>query len=111
MGAFSFILLEIGLSSDPRDGGMFGGEITGLADSCLLGGDVVNKFSKSCYFTVGVSAQDSHSYVRVPHAMDEELLDHIVPVADLQVACTLNHHATHVCGGGNSGCKCTDGLI
>lgn len=58
-----------------------------------------------------MGVQYSYSDVRVPHPVNHDLLDHLVPEADLDAAGAEHRHATHVCSGGNSGSKCTNGFI
>jgi len=43
--------------------------------------------------------------------MDHHLVDHLVPVRDVQAASALDIHAAHVSGGGDPDSECTDGLV
>ena len=80
-----------------------------LLDTGFFSSDVVNELVKSCKFSRGVSAEDPDLDVVVPHSMDDDLLNDIVPVGDVSVACVaVDSHATHVSSRRDSCCKCPD---
>ena len=80
-----------------------------LVDAGFFGSDVVNELVKGCKFSGGVSAKDPDFDVIVSHSMDDDLLNNIVLIRDVSVACvTVDSHATHVSGRRNSCCKCPD---
>ena len=78
-------------------------QIRGLGISGLLGSYVVDKFVEGCEFSGSVPTKHTDTDIIVEHAMNDDLVNNMVSVADI---CStgwtgaLHYHVTHICSRG-----------
>ena len=87
-------------------------EVVGFTDAGFLSGNVGYESVEGVEFTGCVPVEDPDPNVIVPHAMNDDLLHHVVMVADVCVTVViLDRQSTHVCCGGDMSHKGSDGFV
>ena len=90
---------------------MLGVKVTGLKGPRLLCGDVVHQLGQGGQVATCVPAEDPLTDLLVTHTMDDQLVDHEIPVGVVEAAGALHGHAAHVRGGGHPGHVRADSLV